>query len=319
MLFITFLLLSHLAAGWTFDCGVNFVCDPSVESDIYLQMAHMLDEAQCEQFCQVGHPNNPCKYFTWVPDTAPNVPNCFQMTECVEMTNPRHGEKSGAWSCEDESIFCGAISEPPLPSEKEALWICDHGVHPYGGPGTVVFQDVVCRSSCPSFQYNNERSLKSDIVVSSSCKYNRFSKKSEWSAAFPGNVLDGHGILIESASANPVPSCGCQDLVLKGSIVEEVGKVFSCNNQLTVNQEGDTVIPDNTQCVFQCSGTHMFDLYCLMGFWSEYGLESAGQISCYEQTTTTTIDPTAPTAPTDSPTDPTNIATLSTFWPTAAH
>ena len=140
-------LLLNLTAVWAFDCGIPFVCDPSVGTDIYIQMAHMADQDQCEQFCQLGHPSNPCKFFTWVPDTEEHVPNCFQMTECVEMTDPRHGEKSGAWSCEDESIFCGPISEPPVPSTKDTLWTCDHDILPYGGPGSVVFQDVVCRTS----------------------------------------------------------------------------------------------------------------------------------------------------------------------------
>ena len=128
----------------------------------------------------------------------------------------------------------------------------------------------------------------------------------------PDNVLDGHGTLIESASANPVPSCGCQDLVLSGTIQEETGKVFSCNNQLMVNEDGNTVIKDDTECIFLCTGTHVFDLYCLMGSWSWPGLEDAAEISCYDETTTTTRDPTATT---DSTAEGTSAVTLSTFWP----
>ena len=122
---------------------------------------------------------------------------------------------------------------------------------------------------------------------------------SEWTGAFPSNVLDGHGTLIESASANPVPSCGCKDLVLKGTIEDENGKVFSCNKLMTINADGETVFTDDNVCILLCFGTHLWDLSCIMGSWSPYDLENASDISCYEETTT----------------DGNSAVTLSTYWP----
>ena len=145
MMSLVLALLVNIAYVGSFDCFNNFVCDPSVGTDIAIKHSHFENEGQCEQACQVGHPNNPCKFFTWVPKTEAHVPNCFQMSECVEMTNPIHGEKSGAWSCEDESIFCPPIGNLPPTSNKDSHWNCDHDIHPYGD--VAVFQDVVCRAS----------------------------------------------------------------------------------------------------------------------------------------------------------------------------
>ena len=136
---------------------------------------------------------------------------------------------------------------------------------------------------------------------------------SEWTVALPGNVLDGHGVLIESASANPVPSCGCEDLVVKGTVEDEVGKAFACNNVLTVNTDGDTVVTDDIECTLLCEGFHLWDLYCMMGSWVPFDIESAADISCFSQTTTTTRDPSAPTQ--TGSTDGNNQVTLSTYWP----
>ena len=142
---IVVLIIGLCQIASALSCANNFVCDPSVGTDIFIKYMHMENELLCEQACQFGHPNNPCKFFTWVPDTEEHVPNCFQMTECVEKFNPTHGEKSGAWSCEDESIFCPALDQLQTVSNREAVWKCDHGVHPYGD--TAIFQDVSCRVS----------------------------------------------------------------------------------------------------------------------------------------------------------------------------
>merc|ERR1719320_197645 len=209
--FLLFPLLSTVPCVLSaFSCPNNFVCDPSVGTDIFLTYLHLADEDQCEESCSIGHPNNPCKFFTWVPHTEAHVPNCFHMSECVELSNPSHGEKSGAWSC-------------------------DHEVYPHGN--SQAFQDVVCRTSCPSFEYEGSPSQGSAVVVSSTCKYNRTSGRAEWSPAVPGNVVDSQGVLIESAGANPVPRCGCQDLVVKGTVEHEAGKYFSCNTVLAVTKE----------------------------------------------------------------------------------
>ena len=143
MLPVILALLLQAAAVWSFDCGNSFVCDPSVGTDIFIQYTHLADEDQCEQSCQIDHPSNPCKFFTWVPDTE--EPNCFHMSECIEKGSPSHGEKSGAWSCEDESLFCQPLGTLPSASNTESHWLCDHGVFPYGN--ATVFQDVVCRTS----------------------------------------------------------------------------------------------------------------------------------------------------------------------------
>jgi len=289
-----------------FSCPNNFVCDPSVGTDIFLTYYHLADEDQCEESCTIGHPNNPCKFFTWVPHTEAHVPNCFHMSECVELSNPSHGEKSGAWSCDDQAIFCPAVGPLPHASHIEAHWSCDHEVYPYGN--SQAFQDVVCRTSCPSFEYEGSPSQGSAVVVSSTCKYNRTSGRAEWSPAVPGNVVDSHGVLIESAGANPVLRCGCQDLVVKGTVEHEAGKYFSCNTVLAVTKEGDTVFTDETECTLLCAGTHLWDLSCVMGSWLPYNIETAADISCFF-TTTTTMDPT------QTGTTGGHSATLSTFWP----
>ena len=62
-----------------FKCPTPVVCDPSLESDVFLAAAHYRDSTECEAACEVGHPYNPCKFFTWVPNTAAGVVNCYQV------------------------------------------------------------------------------------------------------------------------------------------------------------------------------------------------------------------------------------------------
>ena len=128
-------------------CRTPVVCDPSLESDIYITSAHFLDETQCETSCTIGHPNNPCKFFTWVPNAQDQVPNCYQMKACNEMSDPITGSQSGAWSCEDPEIFCGPIGPIPAYDELKTVWTCDHDVHPYGDASKFIFQDTTCRTT----------------------------------------------------------------------------------------------------------------------------------------------------------------------------
>ena len=145
---LVFLVL--LACSLTFSklsCQTPVVCDPSLESDIHIQSAHFADETQCETSCTIGHPYNPCKFFTWVPNAQAQVPNCYQMTACNEMADPITGSKSGAWSCEDPDLFCGPIGEIPAFDDKKTVWTCDHNVHPYGDTDKTIFQDTTCRAT----------------------------------------------------------------------------------------------------------------------------------------------------------------------------
>ena len=165
---------------------------------------------------------------------------------------------------------------------------------------------------CPSFQYQGDQQLSTEVVVTSTCKFNRTSGYAEWSPASPDNILDGHNTLIESAGKNPRPSCGCENLVLSGQVEDEAVKVFSCNGLVVVNEDGDTVFKDDVECILLCAGLHLWDLSCMMGRWIPLGISSAKDISCFDPTTPTG-DPSDPTASTDAD----NVVTLSTYWPTA--
>ena len=128
-------------------CKTPVVCDPSLESDVFIKATHMASIDLCEQSCSYGHPNNPCKFFTWVPNAAQQVPNCYQMTACNEMADPITGSQSGAWSCEDEELFCNSIGDIPAYNDRKTVWTCDHGVHPYGDATRHIFQDTTCRTT----------------------------------------------------------------------------------------------------------------------------------------------------------------------------
>lgn len=291
-------LLNFSGALSKLACQAPVVCDPSLESDIYLGASHFANEAACETSCTIGHPSNPCKFFTFVPNAQDQVPNCYKMTQCNEMSDPIVGSKSGAWSCEDTSIFCSAIGDIPAFDSKKTTWTCDHNVHPYGDDTKAIFQDTTCRTTCPSFESSTDGRLqRADIVVSSTCVAD--GDLSVWSSAFPAGIQDTTGTIIENASANPTPGCGCKDLVLTGTVQEENGKVFQCETEPEVNAEGNTVIKDDNQCFLSCDSVQVWDLYCSMGQWSEIFLESASDIFCHTQ---------GPTGGSDS-------VTISTYWP----
>ena len=63
------------------------------------------------------------------------------------MSDPINGTKSGAWSCDDTEIFCGAIGEVPKHDSKKTTWTCDHEMHPYGEWDKKIFQDTTCRTT----------------------------------------------------------------------------------------------------------------------------------------------------------------------------
>ena len=144
--FCLLVLLQSCSSLAKLACQTPVVCDPSLESDIFIQSAHFADEGQCETSCGIGHPANPCKFFTWVPNAQAQVPNCYQMKQCNEMADPITGSKSGAWSCDDTEIFCSAIAEIPAFDDKKTVWTCDHNVHPYGDKSNI-FQDTTCRTT----------------------------------------------------------------------------------------------------------------------------------------------------------------------------
>jgi len=280
------------------DCKTPVICDPSLESDIFLGAAHFANEDACQTSCSIGHPSNPCKFFTFVPNAQDQVPNCYKMTQCNEMSVPFAGAKSGAWSCDDPEIFCGAIGPIPEYNSRKTTWTCDHNVHPYGDESKRIFQDTTCRTSCSSFKSGGSRA---DIVVSSRCVAADDGVSSVWSSASPGGITDSAGDTILSASTNPTPACGCEDLVITGTIQEEVGKVFQCERDPEVNADGNTVITDDNPCFLSCDGFQVWDLYCAMGEWS-MDLQSASDVFCHgggEETTTN------------------KYTEISTFWPTA--
>ena len=150
---------------------------------------------------------------------------------------------------------------------------------------------------CPSFKYMDGKLHRADIVVSSTCI--AAGEESVWGDANPAGVADTDGTVIVSASANPEPGCGCEDLVLTGEVQEEDGKVFQCEIDPTINADGDTVITDDNQCFLACDGLQVFDLYCSTGQWSVPFLVSAQDIYCHGGGTT----------------DASGSITLSTFWP----
>jgi len=300
MIQLAVLLLSTFSVSLCkFACQSPVVCDPSLESEIFLNAFHFLDETQCESSCILGHPNNPCKFFTWVPNAQAQVPNCFQMRECKEMSDPMNGGKSGAWNCEDPEIFCPAIGEIPAYDTRRTTWTCDHNVHPYGGEDKHIFQDTTCRATCPSFAYSDGTLQRTDVVVASTCI--GAGAESVWSDAVPDNVVDVNGTSIESASTNPEPYCGCKDLVLTGEVQEEDGKAWQCEIDPTI-EDGNTVITDENTCFLTCDGYQVWELYCSMGQWSEDWLQDASEIYCHGGGTTVTGD-----ADVTKP--------LSTFWP----
>jgi len=300
--FFILLQLFHISPTFSkLACQTPVICDPSLESDIFLGASHFADETQCETSCTIGHPSNPCKFFTFVPNTAAQVPNCYKMTACKEMANPFQGAKSGAWSCDDEEIFCPAIGEVPSANSRQATWTCDRGVHPYGDDQTKIFQDTTCRTQCPSFETSTQGRLeRADLIITSTCEAFEGNPAS-WSAAVPDNVEDSEGNAITSAKDNPTPACGCLPLILNGTVEEENGKVFQCSSEPELNADGNTVITDDMECFLECDGYPVWDLFCSMGSWSVPGLVSASEIYCHE----------APT--TGGPID--GGVTLSTYWP----
>jgi hypothetical protein len=285
-------------------CETPVICDPSLESEISLGANHFVDEAQCEASCTFGHPNNPCKFFTYVPNTQAQVPNCYKMTQCNEMSNPITGAKSGAWSCEDEAIFCNAIGSVPEYDARKTTWTCDHNVHPYGDETKLIFQDITCRTTCPSFKSTIKgHPERTDIVVSSTCISD--GPSSIWSAATPADVTTSAGDTITSASSQPTPACGCEDLVLTGTVQDdEPGMVFQCTTKPEENADGNTVFTDDNICFLSCDGFQVWELYCAMGHWS-LDISSASDIYCHGGGGETTTG------------DQNSL--LTTFWPTAQH
>jgi len=313
-------LLSISPALSKLSCQTPVVCDPSLESDIYIKDAHYRTEAECEDSCSIGHPYNPCKFFTWVPNAQAQVPNCYHMKACNEMSDPITGSQSGAWSCDDEKIFCSSIGDVPPYDDKKTVWTCDHNVHAYGTASNI-FQDTTCRTTCPSFEFISEgKNTKADIVVSSTCVYDSNTETSIWSTPSPDNVQDSSGVAVGSASDTPTPGCGCKDLVLPGIIAEEAGKVFKCTIEDIVDGD-NTVITQDNNCALLCDGNLVFDLFCSVGQWSVDYLQTAADIYCYGGGSTNanqydylstfwpTVPPTGNPNPTDPPTEPTTEAT----------
>ena len=150
-------------------------------------------------------------------------------------------------------------------------------------------------SSCPSFEYQTVQNKNADIVVTSTCMWDRATDTSIWGPADPNNVIDSSGTVIESALANPTPGCGCKDLVLPGTVSDEIGKVFECKTD--PNYNGDTIISQDNECFLECDGMLVFDLYCSVGQWSVDYITSAADGYCFEERSTDAQ------------------VTLSTYWP----
>ena len=125
--------VATVSAQFSCPAPPGLVCDPSLETGDHLSSAHFPAPEQCQAACSLGHPANPCRFFTWVAGAGPGVPNCHQLAACHTMAQPAAGASSAAWSCEDESLFCGAIAEVPVFHPRRTVWSCEHGVHPYGG------------------------------------------------------------------------------------------------------------------------------------------------------------------------------------------
>ena len=265
----------------SFNCSSPVVCDPSTETGDYLNSAHFSTDLDCERSCSMGHPYNPCKFFTWVPNAGPGVTNCYQMSACHAMADPLPGARSGAWSCEDENLFCGAVADVPMFDERRTVWTCDHDVHPYGDERVNVFQETHCYSTCPSFRYSSSSRRKSDLVVTSSCIWDRDLQRSVWTQADPSNVMDTQGDLVQAADITPTPACGCESLVLHGTVQDEEGKIWECTFDPEVDEEGNTIITDDNNCQLICDGLLVLDLFCAEGIWSIDYLTSASDIFCY--------------------------------------
>ena len=137
--------------------------------------------------------------------------------------------------------------------------------------------------------------------MSSTCVWDRGQGRGVWSAAEPGNVLDSAGVLIESPTSNPEPTCGCHDLVLNGTIPEEEEKLFDCTEDVIVTDDNNTVITADNECVLICSRSFVFSLFCSRGMWSVPGVEESEDIACYEEEQGSTS----------------SQITMSTFWPTS--
>jgi len=295
-------LLSFLSFSPTLSknitCQTPVVCDPSIESDNFIMATHQTDDAACEASCKLAHGAAQCSFFTWVPNAQQQVPNCFLMKTCVEMSDPIHGSYSGAYDCDDESIFCGPIGGIPAYDKRKTVWTCDHNIHPYGDETKRIFQDTTCRTTCPSFK---DADGKEDIVVSSTCAVD-VDGMAKWGPADPAGVIDTDDNAITSASGTPNPACGCRPMVLKGKIQEEDGKVFSCTTEPTYDNGTDTTtIEQENECALLCDGTLVFELFCSGGQWSVEYLQNAAEIFCYRYTGTggTSSEP------------------LSTYWPPA--
>ena len=139
-------------------------------------------------------------------------------------------------------------------------------------------------------------------MINSTCVWDSEAGRGFWSSAEPSGVLDSEGVLIESPVSNPEPSCGCDDLVLDGTIPEEKEKVFDCLDDDIVTTDNKTVITRDNECVLVCSRSYVWDLFCWRGLWSVPDLDNAQDIVCYVPTHTTHTQ-----------------ATLSTYWPTPTH
>jgi len=214
------------------------------------------------------------------------------------MSDPIHGSYSGAYDCDDDSIFCDSIGDIPAYDKRKTVWTCDHNIHPYGDSKRI-FQDTTCRTTCPSFE---DGSGREDVVVTSTCVVNEEDGKAKWGPADPAGVKDTDDVTIASASETPNPACGCRPMVLSGKIQEEDGKVFSCTTEPTYDEETDTTtITEEMECALLCDGTLVFELFCSGGQWSVEYLQSAGSIFCYKNTATggTSLEP------------------ISTYWPPA--
>ena len=245
--------VATVSAQFSCPAPPGLVCDPSLETGDHLSSAHFPAPEQCQAACSLGHPANPCRFFTWVAGAGPGVPNCHQLAACHAMAQPAAGATSGAWSCEDETLFCGAIAEVPVFHPRRTVWSCEHGVHPYGGGEVRVFQQTACYTSCPSFRAG--ASHRQDTLVTSTCRWDAAAGASVWGAAEPGGVRDSEGGLVQAADVTPSPACGCGDLVLTGSIVQQRGMVFRCLADPEYSADTDTTtIKDDNECSLICDG-----------------------------------------------------------------
>jgi len=290
------------------ECSLDFVCDPSPESAIHSFQYHAESADICERSCKYVHdtgaapPFPQCNFFTYRANTQPQALNCHYLTECRRLASPPPGMTSGVANCDDSTFFCDSLAdEAPAYNDKTAYWTCDSG-HPYGG--TKVNQGVHCSVGCPSFKTEDG----SVGQVSSECKFNEDSQKTEWSLADPTGVMTSDDVTIESPSENPLPRCGCGNLELEGEIADEEGKVFQCNIEPTV-ENGKTIITDENECLLLCDGVFVFDLFCSAGVWSIDLSDPplASDIFCYnggDGGNNAPLSTWFPPPKTDTPTDP---------------